>query len=88
MTDSSPKGTAPEINAKLYLWAAVQLTLIRIYIGLDFVHHFAEKFGLLGAEARNALLTYFAGLGYSQPALMVTIAGLCEFGAFVGFTFG
>lgn len=64
----------------------LQLALIRIYIGLDFIHHFAEKFGLLGTTALNDVTQYFdnIGLGYG---FMIT-AGLCEFAAFVGFTFG
>ena len=35
----------------------LQLALIRIYIGIDFIHHFAEKFGLLGSAAPNSPLT-------------------------------
>ncbi len=63
-----------------------QLVLIRIYIGLDFIHHFAEKFGLLGAAAYHNVVHYFVSVGFSPT--MVLIAGLCEFAAFVGFTFG
>ncbi|MEM1007349.1 MAG: DoxX family protein [Pseudomonadota bacterium] len=77
-----------DLNAQRFTWLALQLTLIRVYIGLDFTHHFAEKFGLLGHEARAELVQYFAGLGYAHPAFMMMIGGLCEFGAFVGFTFG
>ena len=65
----------------------LQLLLIRVYVGLDFSHHFAEKFGLLGPAAYGKVLDYFATVG-PHPALMVAVAGLCEFGAFVGFTFG
>ena len=64
----------------------LQLALIRIYIGLDFSHHFAEKFGLLGPAAYNSVLHYFSSLG--DPASMVLIAGLIECGAFITFTFG
>ncbi len=64
----------------------VQLLLVRVYIGLDFIHHFAEKFGLLGAQAFNDVVAYFHSVG--MPTFMVIIAGLCEFGAFVGFTCG
>ncbi len=64
----------------------LQLVLIRIYIGLNFVHHFSEKFGLLGAYAYNNVVHYFANMGFSLT--IVFIAGLCEFAIFVGFTFG
>lgn len=65
----------------------IHLTLIRVYIGLDFIHHFAEKFGLLGDQAYQSVLHYFSTVT-SYPGPMVLLAGLCEFGAFVGFTFG
>lgn len=64
----------------------LQLALIRIYIGLDFIHHFAEKFGLLGQAALADVTQYFASLGLGVG--FVVLAGLCEFAAFVGFTFG
>ncbi|WP_444894111.1 DoxX family protein [Microbulbifer sp. TRSA001] len=64
----------------------LQLALIRIYIGFTFIHHFAEKFGLLGADAYNNVVHYFEGIGYSPS--MVIISGIFEFSAFVGFTFG
>ncbi|MDB2592675.1 DoxX family protein [Gammaproteobacteria bacterium] len=64
----------------------LQLSIIRIYIGIDFIHHFAEKFGLLGPQAYHDVIYYFASLGYSSK--IVLLAGLCEFAAFVGFTFG
>ncbi len=65
-----------------------QLLILRIYIGVDFIHHFAEKLGLLGQHAYHNVLAYFTGLHFHNPSLMVLIAGLCEFAAFVGFTFG
>lgn len=61
---------------------------LRVYLGLDFTHHFAEKFGLLGAEPYRRVVAYFAGVAPGDPRLWVLLAGLCEFGAFVGFTFG
>ena len=64
----------------------LQLALIRIYIGIDFIHHFAEKFGLLGSAAYDQVHHYFASLGLGTG--FVIVAGLCEFAAFVGFTFG
>ncbi|MFL9989385.1 DoxX family protein [Paraburkholderia sediminicola] len=65
----------------------LQLFLVRVYLGLDFTHHFSEKFGLLGPDAYSAVLHYLSTVvAHSQQ--MVLIAGLCEFGAFVGFTFG
>ena len=48
--------------------AALQLTLIRIYIGLDFTHHFAEKFGLLGPKALADVTHYFQSVGMSAPS--------------------
>ena len=66
----------------------VQHLLLRIYLGLDFTHHFAEKFGLLGKTAYHDVVTYFSGVAPDAPRLWVLVAGLCEFGAFVGFTFG
>lgn len=65
----------------------LQLLLIRVYIGLDFIHHFSEKFGLLGDKAYQDVLHYFTTVT-ADPVPMVLLAGLCEFGAFVGFTFG
>lgn len=65
----------------------LQLFLIRFYIGLDFTHHFAEKFGLLGVQAYSNVLHYFSTV-CSAPEQILLLAGLCEFGAFVGFTFG
>ena len=51
----------------------LQLALIRIYLGLDFIHHFAEKFGLLGPTAYTNVKHYFASLGLS--VCFVIIAG-------------
>ena len=68
--------------------AHLQLFLIRVYIGLDFIHHFAEKFGWLGMQDKLDVLHYFQALGYHDSLFMMGLAGLCEFGAFVGFTFG
>ncbi|MBR7652090.1 DoxX family protein [Brucella oryzae] len=65
----------------------IHLLFIRTYIGIDFIHHFSEKFGLLGSDAYQGVLHYFSTVT-SAPAEMVLLAGLCEFGAFVGFTFG
>ena len=82
------KSAAPQLPPAVgYDWKEIQLTLIRIYIGLDFVHHFSEKFGLLGEEAYQGVLHYFSTVT-ADPVQMVLLAGLCEFGAFVGFTFG
>lgn len=64
----------------------IQLALIRIYIGLDFTHHFAEKFGLLGPEAYHGVVQYMAGLGLSP--VYAWMAGAIEFAIFLGFTFG
>ncbi len=64
----------------------LQLALIRIYIGLDFIHHFAEKFGLLGSIAFSNVENYFSSVGLGVS--FVIFAGLCEFAAFVGFTLG
>ncbi|TKC79075.1 DoxX family protein [Trinickia terrae] len=64
----------------------IHLFLIRIYIGIDFSHHFAEKFGLLGPQAFDNVVAYFHSVGF--PTVFVIIAGLCEFAAFIGFTFG
>ncbi len=64
-----------------------QLTLIRVYLGLDFVHHFSEKLGLLGPQAYAAVLHYFSTV-VGHPQQMVVLAGLCELGSCIGFTFG
>lgn len=66
---------------------STQLLLIRIYIGLNFTHHFAEKFGLLGVQAQASVFHYFSTVT-SYPTQMLLLAGLCELGAFIGFTFG
>jgi putative oxidoreductase len=55
---------------------------------VDFIHHFSEKFGLLGAQAKVGVIHYFQSLGFVDASFMVLLAGLCEFGAFIGFTFG
>lgn len=64
----------------------LQLFIIRVYIGLDLVHHFAEKFGWLGNTAFQNVTHYFVSVGFSPK--MVLVAGLCEFAGFIGFTFG
>lgn len=66
----------------------LQHFLIRVYIGLDFIHHFAEKWGLLGSQPYDADVAYFKNVMPGDPHTWVFIASLCEFGAFVGFTFG
>lgn len=66
----------------------MQHLLLRLYLGVDFTHHFAEKFGLLGPTAYRKIVAYFGGVAPGDPHLWVLVAGLCEFGAFVGFTFG
>lgn len=69
-------------------WFEMQHLLLRVYLGLDFVHHFSEKFGLLGPEAYRAVVAYFAGVAPGDPRVWVLVAGLCELGACIGFTFG
>lgn len=65
---------------------ALQLTLIRIYIGLYFLPTFLAKLGFLGAGGFNGDINYFQSIGL--PTGMVIIAGLAELGAFIGLTFG
>jgi putative oxidoreductase len=67
-------------------WAEIQLALIRIYIGVDFFHHFAEKFGLLGERAFHEVLRYFTVSGFSESLMMV--AGLLELAACICFVLG
>jgi len=64
----------------------LQLFLIRAFIGLNFIHHFAEKFGWLGQNALTKTTSYFASIGFSPT--MVFIAGVCEFMACIGLTLG
>ncbi|WP_230388717.1 DoxX family protein [Piscirickettsia salmonis] len=64
----------------------LQLAILRIYIGIDFIHHFSEKFGLLGFDAKQNVMNYFTSIGMSST--LVIVAGLCEFVAFLCFTFG
>lgn len=66
----------------------IQHLLLRVCLGIDFVHHFADKFGLLGPLAYRNVVSYFGSVAPGDPHLWVLVAGLCEFGAFVGFTFG
>lgn len=66
----------------------VHLLILRVYIGLNFIHHFAEKFGLLGVESYESLTRYFSSLHYNDPTFMITLAGICELGACLGFVFG
>ena len=66
----------------------IQHLILRMYLGIDFTHHFAEKFGLLGETAYRNVVGYFGTVAPGDPHLWVLVAGLCEFGAFVGFTFG
>ena len=61
-----------------------QLTLIRIYIGLNFIYNFSGKY--IGFTAYNGSIHYFASIGLSHG--FVILAGLCEIAAFIGFTFG
>lgn len=65
---------------------ALQLTLIRIYIGLDFFPSFLGKLGLLGRAGFNGEIDFFHSVGLST--CMVIVAGLAELGAFIGLTFG
>jgi len=64
-----------------------QLFLIRVYLGLDIILHFAEKL-FEGGEARGRVVKAFIGLGVPEPLFMVILAGLLEFAIFIGFTFG
>jgi putative oxidoreductase len=66
----------------------IQHLMLRVLLGIDFTHHFAEKFGLLGQVAYRNIVAYFGGVAPGDPHIWVLVAGLCEFGAFVGFTFG
>jgi putative oxidoreductase len=65
-----------------------QHLIIRIYLGLDFIHHFGEKFGLLGQQSYENALKYFQTTVPDNPSMFLLVAGLCEFGAFIGLTFG
>lgn len=65
----------------------LQLFLIRLYLGLNFIPHFHEKL-FAGSEARAAAVASFKELGVAAPGLLVLIAGVCEFASFVGLTFG
>ena len=69
-------------------WFELQNLLVRVYVGLDFTHHFAEKFGLLGPSLYQNDIVYFSDVVPGDPHLWVLLSGLCEFGAFIGFTFG
>jgi putative oxidoreductase len=64
----------------------LQLVLIRIYIGVDFFHHFAEKFGLLGPRAYAEVVRYFTVSGFSESLMMM--AGVLELAACVCFVLG
>jgi putative oxidoreductase len=69
--------------------AQIQLLLLRVYLGLDFTNHFAEKFGLLGPGPKKETVENFARLlGPEHAYAMMIVAGLCEFASFVGLTFG
>ena len=68
-------------------WAELQLFLIRIYVGIDFIPHFAEKL-FEGPGPRGEDIAAFKAMGLTHPEAMVIIAGLCEFAAFFGLTFG
>lgn len=63
-----------------------QLFLVRVFIGTEFIQHFAEKFGLLGWQAFDSVVSNFQSVGFSTVAMI--IAGVWEFGAFAGFTLG
>jgi putative oxidoreductase len=64
-----------------------QLFLIRVYLGLDIIPHFAEKL-FEGPAHRAEVVKAFIDLGVSAPVLMVLLAGLVEFSIFIGFTVG
>lgn len=65
----------------------IQLFIIRIYLGLDFLGHFPEKFGWLGPAKYQAVLDYFTHV-MPYPQSMLLLAGLCELGACIGLTLG
>jgi len=67
--------------------AELQLFLIRVYIGLDFIPHFSEKL-LEGPGPRDADIAEFKVYAVPHPELLVIVAGLCELAAFFGLTFG
>src|SRR5690606_2068769 len=64
-----------------------QLFLIRVYLGLDIIPHFAEKL-FEGSAHRAEVVKAFIDLGISNPTFMVVLAGLLELAISVGFTFG
>ena len=64
------------------------LTFLRLYVGLDFVPHFTEKF-FAGPEPHAADVAAFQALGLGEwSAPLVWLGGLCEFGAAVGIGLG
>lgn len=67
--------------------AEIQLLLIRLYLGLDFIPHFSEKL-FEGPGPRDEDVAAFAQLGVPSPSAMVILAGLCELAASLGLTFG
>ncbi|MFG1422430.1 DoxX family protein [Roseixanthobacter liquoris] len=68
-------------------WSEIQLFLIRVYVGLDFIPHFSEKL-FEGPGPRGEDIAAFQHMGVPAPAVMVLLAGLCELAAFFGLTFG
>lgn len=57
------------------------LLLLRLFVGLLFAAHGAQKlFGWLGGGGPQGTAGFFASLGYRWPAAMAVIAGLCELG--------
>lgn len=64
-----------------------QLIFIRIYLGLDFIPHFAEKL-FAGPGPHAHIVDAFTQLGVPNPNLFVWIAGFCELGAAIALGLG
>lgn len=65
----------------------LQLLLIRIYVGLDFIPHFSEKL-FEGPGPRGEDIAAFKAMGIANPGFMVILAGLIELAACIGLTLG
>jgi putative oxidoreductase len=57
------------------------LLLLRLFVGLLFAGHGAQKlFGWFGGGGPQGTAAFFASIGYRAPAAMAVLAGISEFG--------
>lgn len=65
------------------------ILLLRLFVGLTFAAHGAQKlFGWFGGDGRGGTAGFFGSVGYRWPAVMAVLAGLSELGGGLLFAAG